>query len=266
MTSRAALLVPSGDDLIGVEVAGQGPAIALLHGSGGNRATWFQQVVDLAADFTVVVVEARGAGRSTDVHRASGPMAGALDLEAVRAHLGLESWHVVGHSLGGWTALRYAVRNPERCTSVVALSSLAGAFPPAAQAFWDRFTAELAAQGWPAQELARPLSLTPGFCDERPDLAYLYQLVNALNPAPAPDVPAMRVRDYDLELAQLPVPATFVTGSLDRIAPPEVVSECASAVGAAVEVLEGCGHLALWEQPSTVSALLRRLASVEQVS
>jgi pimeloyl-ACP methyl ester carboxylesterase len=250
------LLVPSGDDTIGVEVCGSGPAIALLHGSGGNRATWFQQVVDLAADFTVVVVEARGAGRSTDVHGTSGPMSGALDLEAVRLHLGLESWHVVGHSLGGWTALRYATRHPGRCTSVVALSSLAGVFPPEAEAFWQELTAGLS---WPVQDLARPLSLTAEFCDDRPDLAYLYQLVNALNPPPATDVTAKRNRDFDLELVPLPVPTTFVTGSLDPIAPADVVKACAAAVGADLEILDGAGHLALWEQPALVNGLLRRL-------
>ena len=256
MTARAALLVPSGDDTIGVEVCGSGPAVVLLHGAGGNRATWFQQVVDLARDFTVVVVEARGAGRSTDVHGTSGPMAGALDLEAVRLHLGFESWHVVGHSLGGWTALRYATRHPSRCASVVALSSLAGVFPPEADAFWERFTAHLS---WPAQELGRPLSLLEGFCDDRPDLAYLYQLVNALNPPPAPDIPAMRIRDVDLDLVPLGVPTTFVTGALDPIAPPDVVRACAAAVGARCEVLDGVGHLALWERPALVNATLRAL-------
>jgi pimeloyl-ACP methyl ester carboxylesterase len=261
VTSRSALLVASGDDEIGVEVCGSGPAVVLLHGANGNRATWFQQVVDLAADFTVVVVEARGAGRSTDVHSSSGPVAGALDLEAVRHHLGLEAWHVVGHSLGGWTALRYAVRHPERCLSVTALSSLAGVFPPEAQAFWEQLTASLAAGGWPAQELGRVPSLTDAFCEQRPDLAYLYQLVGALNPPLSPGVPAARIRDLDLtdeELARLTMPVTFLTGSLDPYAPWDVVQACARVCGARAEVLDGAGHLALWEQPGLVNAAVRR--------
>lgn len=259
MTSRTALLVPSGDDVIGVEVCGSGPAVALLHGSGGNRMTWFQQVVDLAVDHTVVVVEARGAGRSTDVDLATGPVAGADDLEAVRQSLGIDAWHLVGHSLGGWTVLRYAARHPDRCWSVVALSSLAGVFPDEADAHWQRYTAELAARGWPAQELGRPLSLTPAFCARRPDLAYLYQLVHALNPPPSPDVPAMRIREYDLtreQLERLTMPVTFLTGSHDDIAPWDVVQACARAAGAKAGVLQGVGHLGLWEQPSLVTAAL----------
>ena len=62
MSRRESLMVEHDGEQIGVEVAGAGPAVVLLHGSGGNRATWWQQVVDLARDFTVVTVEARGAG------------------------------------------------------------------------------------------------------------------------------------------------------------------------------------------------------------
>jgi 3-oxoadipate enol-lactonase len=256
VSSREELLVPSGDDLIGVEVCGSGPAVVLLHGSGGNRATWFPQVVDLAADFTVVVVEARGAGRSTDVHDLSGPVAGSDDLEAVRTHLGLDAWQLVGHSLGGWTALRYATRHPDRCRSVIALSSLAGVFPPVAAEHWDRLTAQMT---WPAQELARPSALTTAFCDDRPDLAYLYQLVRSLNPPPSPTSPAVRIREADLDptdLARLTMPVTFLTGSLDEIAPWDAVQAAAASIGAQAEVLEGMGHVGLWEHPAATTAAL----------
>jgi pimeloyl-ACP methyl ester carboxylesterase len=262
MTAREALLVPSDGEDIGVEVCGEGPPVVLMHGSGGNRATWFQQVVDLAADFTVVVVEARGAGRSTDRAAQSGPVAGVQDLEAVRRHLGLTGWHVIGHSLGGWTALRYAATHPESTTSCVVVAALAGVFPPVADAHWQRFTAELAASGWPAQELARPGSLPAAFCDERPDLAYLYQLVGALNAPPSPTIPAMRIREFDLtdeECARLTMPVTFVAGAEDVIAPPAAVRDAASALGATYEQVEGVGHLPQWEQPAEFNALLRRL-------
>jgi pimeloyl-ACP methyl ester carboxylesterase len=262
VTSREALLVVSDGEDIGVEVCGSGPAVVLVHGSGGNRATWFQQVVDLAADFTVVVIEARGAGRSTDRAAQSGPVAGTADLEAVRRHLDLPSWHVVGHSLGGWTALRYAATHPETTTSCVVVSAVGGVFPPVADAHWQRFTAELAASGWPAQELARPASLPAAFCDARPDLAYLYQLVGALNAPPAPTVPAMRIRSFDLtaeEIARLTMPVTFVTGALDAIAPATAVRDAADAVGASYEELSEVGHLPQWEQPDVFNALLRKL-------
>lgn len=262
MTRRDALLVASDGEQVGVEVCGDGPPVVLLHGAGGNRATWFRLVPLLATDHTVVVVEARGSGRSTDSAARTGPEACAADLEAVREHLGLPSWHVVGHSLGGWTALRYAATWPERVRSCTLLSSVAGVFPPDAEEHWERFTARLAEGGWPAQELGRPLSLPPAFCDAHPELGYLYQLVGALNPPPAPSVPAARIRSYDLaaqQVSQLACPIAFVVGSADEIAPPPVVRAVAAAVDRDVVVLPGVGHLPQWEEPQQLAAVLRDL-------
>ena len=256
MTARSALLVSSDDEEIGVEVAGSGPGLVLLHGSGGNRATWWQQVVDLASSFTVVVVEARGSGRSTDRAGQTGPVACARDLEAVRRELGLSSWHLVGHSLGGWTALRYACTHPERVLSCVLVSSYAGVFPPAAEAAWQA----LAARPWEPQPLASPASL--GARSRGSAAAHLYQLVGALNPPPSPDSPAARIRSFDLtplELARLAAPVTCVVGSEDEICPPAAAAEVAAMLGAGLRVLDGCGHVPFWEDPPSFNALLREL-------
>lgn len=259
MTRREALLVEHDGEQIGVEVCGAGPAVVLLHGAGGNRATWWQQIVPLAREFTVVVVEARGAGRSTDRANHSGPVAGAADLEAVRRHLDLPTWHVVGHSLGGWTALRYAVTHPTTTASVVVVSSVAGVYPPEVEQHWERFTADLAAKGWPVQELARPASLTSDAWDT--DLAYLYQLVGALNPSPSATGPAARIREYDLvDLSGLTMPVSFVTGARDAVAPPAAVRAAAEATGAAYVEIPG-GHVPFWEAPAGFNALLRDLLS-----
>jgi 3-oxoadipate enol-lactonase len=255
VTSREVLFVDSGGEQIGVEIAGSGPALVLLHGSGGNRATWWRQVAALAADFTVVAVEARGAGRSTGAE-SSGPVSGTADLEAVRTHLGLDAWHVLGHSLGGWTALRYACTYPAVTTSCVLVSSYAGVFPPVADAHWQA----LAVRPWLPAALARPASLTADFCDADPFAAHLYQLVGALNPPPSPDSPAARIRDHDLgtaDLARLACPVTCIVGSLDDIAPVTAVREVAGVLGADVRVMEGAGHVPFWEQPEEFNALLR---------
>jgi pimeloyl-ACP methyl ester carboxylesterase len=263
---RRVLSVPVGDDVVAVEVSGElrdgRPVVALLHGSGGNRATWWQQVVRLVDAVTVVTLDLRGSGRSTDLAEAAGPVQWAADLEAVRRALGVEAWHVVGHSSGGWPALRWAVEHPSRCRSVVVLSSLAGVFPPAAEEHWVAFTAGLASQGWADPPLARPLSLTPAFCDAHPDRAHLYQLVASLNPPPSATSPAARVREHDLDPSAVRgsgVLASFVTGELDAIAPPGPVRAAAEACGASFVELPGAGHLALWEDPDGLDPLLRAL-------
>ena len=264
MTRRDVLLVESDGEQIGVEVCGDGPPIVLLHGAGGNRATWFRVVPLLADDHTVVVVEARGAGRSTDRATQSGPVAGVADLEAVRSHLGLPAWHVVGHSLGGWTALRLARDRPQHVLSCALVSSVAGLFPPPAEAHWRRLTASLATGGWAVQELGRPPSLTGSFCDSQPELGYLYQLVGALNPPQPPTVPAAQIRSYDVdpdEVARLPLPIRFLVGDGDQIAPAAVVRAVAATVQREVVELPGAGHLPQWEDPVRLAAALRELVA-----
>lgn len=249
MTRRDALLVEHDGEQIGVEVCGAGPAVVLLHGSGGNRATWWQQVVPLSHDFTVVTVESRGSGRSTDRGDHSGPVAGTADLEAVRVHLDLPAWHVVGHSLGGWTALRYAVTHPAACSSIVVLNSVAGVFPPDVDAWWQKFTRALV---WPTQELAAPPSLR----SQGSALAHLYQLVGALNAPPSITGPTARIRDFDLvDLSALTMPVTFVAGAADQIAPPAAVRAAATEAGAAYVEIDG-GHVPFWEDPTGFNALL----------
>lgn len=255
MTRREALHVEVGDDVLGVEVCGEGPAVVLLHGSGGNRITWHGVVPLLAATRTVVVVESRGSGASTDRARAYGPVACAEDLEAVRSKLGVEQWDVVGHSAGGWTALRYAATYPDRCRSVTAVSSLAGVFPPEADGFWQELVANLT---WGPQGLGQAPSLTPSFRSEHPDRAYLYQLAAALNSPPAADAPFARVRDFDLtpdDLARLTMPVTFVAGTADSTAPADVVAHSAAALGARLVTHDG-GHVPFWEDAEAFAGLL----------
>ena len=253
---REALLVETPDgEQVGVEVAGAGTPLVLLHGANGNRATWWPQIALLAEQFQVIVVEARGAGRSTDRAQQTGPVAGARDLEQVRHHLGIARWHVLGHSLGGWTALRYAATYTKATSSVVAVSSVAGVFPPPVDAFWQQFTQRLASTPWPGDVvLARPPSLPAAFCEAHPDQAVLYQLIGALNAPPAPQAPALRIREADLtpaELQALAMPVAFLVGGEDPIAPPAAVRAAAEAVpGAVFRELPGLGHLPFWEDPA----------------
>src|SRR5580693_4796084 len=54
----------SGDAKIYYEVHGSGPAVALVHGSGGHHAAWWQQVAALSPEYTVVTIDLRGFGNS----------------------------------------------------------------------------------------------------------------------------------------------------------------------------------------------------------
>lgn len=99
-------------------VEGSGPALFLIHGIGARRATFAGLVEGLKDRFTCIRYDLRGHGES--------PLPGARfglddlvdDLEALRAHLGIEKAHFAGHSLGGMIGPAYARRHPARVLSL----------------------------------------------------------------------------------------------------------------------------------------------------
>jgi proline iminopeptidase len=97
------------------EAIGSGPPLAVVHGGLGKDHTYFRPWLDpLAERYTVIYVDLLGNGRSeepeglasqTDVQ----PWVDQLD--ALRLHLGLERWTVLGHSFGGFVVQTYATQH-----------------------------------------------------------------------------------------------------------------------------------------------------------
>lgn len=105
------------------EVHGEGEPLVLLHGGMLSiELSWSELLPELASTHEVVAVELQGHGRTADVDREITPAALASDVVALLDHLGLDSAHVLGHSMGAAVAIELAVSHPERVRSVVPLS------------------------------------------------------------------------------------------------------------------------------------------------
>lgn len=94
------------------EVAGEGAPLVLFHGLTGSGARWHDTgiVAGLSGDYGLILIDARGHGASDKPHHTEdyGGSIHAMDVLAVLDHLGLESAHFWGHSLGGNVALSLA--------------------------------------------------------------------------------------------------------------------------------------------------------------
>jgi pimeloyl-ACP methyl ester carboxylesterase len=96
-----------------------GPPLVLLHGASANSASWIADVALWASHFRVYAVDVIGdAGLSAPSRPSANSDAHALWLTDVIQGLGLERVSLVGSSNGGWLALDYAVRWPERVESI----------------------------------------------------------------------------------------------------------------------------------------------------
>jgi proline iminopeptidase len=73
------------------------------------------------AFYRIVVLDQRGAGRSTPLGRLEDNTTPKLieDLEHLRGHLGIDRWLVFGGSWGSTLAIAYAEHHPERCLGLV---------------------------------------------------------------------------------------------------------------------------------------------------
>src|SRR5437763_373140 len=99
----------------------QGKPVVFLHGGpGGGIVPEYRQFFDPAA-YRIVLFDQRGSGRSTPHASLEGNTTWDLvaDIETLRAHLGVERWHVFGGSWGSTLALAYAETHPARVRSLV---------------------------------------------------------------------------------------------------------------------------------------------------
>lgn len=104
------------------EMEGNGPAVILLTGLGGDARYW-KRAGDLLSDrFTVVKIDNRGAGRTLY----EGPFT-LVDLSndviQLMNHLGMERAHVLGWSMGSHIAYNVALNAPDRIATLTLVSS-----------------------------------------------------------------------------------------------------------------------------------------------
>ncbi len=104
--------------------AGEGPAVVMLHGGGPGASGWTNYSRNVGAfveaGFRVLLLDCPGFGQSDPI-TASEPR-GMLNARAVRGllrNLGIEQAHLVGNSLGGASALTFALEFPDQLDKLV---------------------------------------------------------------------------------------------------------------------------------------------------
>ena len=101
------------------------PAIVLVHGIRDHARSWDRIGAELANHFYVVAPDLRGHGDSDRAGSCGYGMAAfVLDLAGVVAELNLAQFALVGHSLGGAIALRFASAFPERVSVLCAIEAI----------------------------------------------------------------------------------------------------------------------------------------------
>ncbi len=107
---------------------GQGPATILIHGLGGFAESWRHNIPELSRHGRVIALDLPGFGRSGKPRRAYTTAFLAQTLDGFLRTLGVGRVRLVGHSLGGAVAARYALEHPARVERLALLGATVPGF------------------------------------------------------------------------------------------------------------------------------------------
>jgi 2-hydroxy-6-oxonona-2,4-dienedioate hydrolase len=99
--------------------AGSGPALVMIHGTGGHLEAYARNVRALSAHYRVVLYDMVGHGYSDKPDRPYTIDVLSDHLVALLDALGIEQAHLSGESIGGWVAAWTAAHHPERVGRLV---------------------------------------------------------------------------------------------------------------------------------------------------
>ena len=247
------------DCLLHYEVTGEGPAIVFAHGLGGNQLSWWQQVAHFAPRYTCITFAHRGFAPSSPIAGGPNPADYAGDLAALIDHLGLAEVSIVAQSMGGWTALEYALGRTGKLTALV-LASTTGTIDPARMREPERSRLE---EWWAASQRAqadcalRGIHVAAGarMAAEQPALHLLYRHIDDINASL--DKVALRRRlmtgrtRAPEELGAAACPVLIIVGDEDILIPPFAADAIAAVVPAASAVhIADAGHSVYFERAS----------------
>jgi pimeloyl-ACP methyl ester carboxylesterase len=113
---------PAGADIF-VRSAGAGPVVVLLHGYAETSDSWAPLAAELVKNYTLIVPDLRGIGRSS--HPAGGydKKTQAADIRAVVMALGFDRGSVVSHDIGIMVAYAYAALYPDKVERLVVMDA-----------------------------------------------------------------------------------------------------------------------------------------------
>ena len=240
------------------DIAGDGPALVLLHAAVCDRRMWDPQWKALAdAGHQVIRCDLRGFGSTPAPDR---PYNNADDVTDLLDTLGVERAALIGSSFGGRVALEIAARRPRTITALALLCSAAPDHEPGEKlrAFNERENALLAAGDIDAAvELNVATSLGPEADDTVRDQVRLMQRhafeVQLAAPEEFAHIPA------EVDPSLITAPCLIVSGRHDLPDFREIAVRLATRIpGARHHELPWAGHLPSLERPAEVSDLLTR--------
>jgi 4,5:9,10-diseco-3-hydroxy-5,9,17-trioxoandrosta-1(10),2-diene-4-oate hydrolase len=257
-------------------IAGEGPAVLLVHGLATSMITWCRNIDALAdAGFTAIALDLPGYGGSgLAMHRGYTPESAAEFLVDFADEMGIGRFSVVGNSAGGLVAGITALEFPDRVENV----ALVGSAGLGKRVSWPLRLISIPVVGelvYKPQMISKEALIKrifyrpPEFLDEIiPEMVRVRCLphgahVMLQSVRSGINLLGLRPEHQILSrLAQLQARLLAVWGEDDLVIPPIKEEDILSAVpGSTVHVLPECGHWPQMEKPEEFNEILTSFLS-----
>lgn len=259
-------------DINGIELRyadeGSGTPLLLVHGFPLDHSMWKHQIQGLSGGLRVIAPDLRGFGKSGVTDGTVMMEQFADDLAALLDALGLEQpVAVCGLSMGGYIALAFARKYPQRLERLVLCDTRAAADDAAAKSKrYENADRVLAGGVAGLVEDMLPKLFHPLTLERHPrDVEQIQQVMLDANPhGVAAALRGMAERpDSTPLLKKIHVPTLVIVGEKDLISPATEMKQIADGIGGSryLKVAEA-GHMAPLESPQVVNAELRQFLGV----
>lgn len=275
-----------------------GPPLLFVHGGPGNACWDFMTAVgDQLADsgIHVIGVDQRGVLRSDPLPQEPPLTVNLLiqDFEALRSHLGLDRWAILGHSAGAGYAFDYAIQHPEAisqlildCPSLDADATDRYRLPKAAELLDSIHNTTAAERCRQLVKQGRRITADDRASDTLKELGTLYGDLFLYTGDPtsrvysdlmekAPDtfdwskggshglLVADMYRNRAKDLKTLTMPSMLIHGRDDLVAAPKIIDQYRSHVGGPVITIDKAGHFPYIEQPNQYLAAVAQFVTAK---
>lgn len=228
----------AGAHKITYETVGAGEPLCLIHGLSGSASWWRNNLPALSERYECHVLELVGYGSNFALRPLH--LSGAADAiaEFIAARTAGGRAHVVGHSMGGQIASLLAARYPERVNRLV-LAAASGIL----RSNIVRMALRLPVAGHYA-----PLDFLPTLAVDALRAGPVNLLLSTLD---------ILGSDTTEILKQIVSPTLLVFGDRDNLVPVASGETMHTLIaGSRLEVIEGAGHVLMWDHPKTFNRLV----------
>jgi 3-oxoadipate enol-lactonase len=238
---------------------GTGTPLVLIHGFPLDHTSWDKAASLLESEFEIITPDLRGFGQSTTLETPYTVSDMADDLAGLLDSLEIEKTVIAGHSMGGYVALAFAKKYPQRVSGLGLISSQAVADAPDRKEGRYKTAAEVAEKGTVVVADAMTPKLSADVKVQSIVRAVIEKqgksgVIGALQ--------AMAEREDSMSFLSLfTFPLLLVHGDSDLLIPIERAREIKAALPSAKLVeLPGAGHTPMMEFPEATADGLRFFA------